>query len=121
MRRVYSTLILFILIFSFLWYGTPSFAQEKQKTDSTLNNWNFRISPFFWYIGFKGTIYKPPYPVHQPEPAPAYEIDVEVYDKNRKEQSKKGSGETLKSALHDLMEPQKPIQPISVSIESYNS
>ncbi len=81
MRRVYSTLIFFILIISFLWSGTPSFAREKQKTDSTLNNWNFRISPFFWFIGFQGTIYKPPEPALTPiPPPPKYEIDVGFKD-----------------------------------------
>lgn len=80
MRRVYRTLIFFILIISFLLSGTSSFAREKQKADSTWNNWNFRISPFFWYIGFKGTIYKPPYPVQTPEPEPTYEIDVGFKD-----------------------------------------
>lgn len=80
MKRVYSALIFFILIFSFLLSGTPSFAREKQKTDSTWNNWNFRISPFFWFIGFEGTIYKPPYPIQHPEPEPSYEIDVGFKD-----------------------------------------
>lgn len=49
--------------------------------DSTWNNWNFRISPFFWYIGFEGTIYRPPEPVHYPiPPPPKYEIDVGFKD-----------------------------------------
>jgi len=42
----------------------------------------------------------------------SYDIDLEVYDKNRKEQSKNGAGEALKAALNELVEPQKPIQPI---------
>jgi hypothetical protein len=66
MEKYPKTIIFYILIFSFLWSGTPSFAQEKQKLDSAWNNWNFRISPFFWFIGFEGTIYRPPYPVTTP-------------------------------------------------------
>lgn len=49
--------------------------------DSLKNNWNFRISPYFWYIGFKGTIYRPPQPVNYPiPPPPQYEIDVGFKD-----------------------------------------
>ena len=81
MKRYPKKIIFYILIFSFLWSGTPSFAQEKQKTDSTWNNWNFRISPFFWFIGFEGTIYKPPEPTLTPiPPPPKYEIDVSFKD-----------------------------------------
>ena len=81
MRRVYYRLLFYILIFSFVLSGTTSIAQEKQKTDSTWNNWNFRISPYFWYIGFKGTIYKPPVPTILPiPPPPEYEIDVSFLD-----------------------------------------
>lgn len=41
-----------------------------------------------------------------------YDIEMEVYDNNRKEQTKKGSGHGLKAALSELIEPVKPIQPI---------
>ena len=81
MWRYYKIIIFYIFIYSFLLSGTLTFAQEKQKTDSTWNNWNFRISPFFWYIGFKGTIYKPPEPTLTPiPPPPKYEIDVGFKD-----------------------------------------
>jgi len=60
--------------------GTSAFAMEKQKADSTWNDWSFRISPYFWYIGFKGTIYRPPYNGNYPEPEPKYEIDVKFKD-----------------------------------------
>ncbi len=80
MRRVYITIIFFIVIFSFLLSGSSSFAREKQKVDSTWHDWNFRISPYFWYLGFKGTIYRPPYNGNFPEPEPKYEIDVGFKD-----------------------------------------
>lgn len=41
-----------------------------------------------------------------------YDIDMDVYDKNSKELSKKGSGDALKASLHELIEPQNPIQPV---------
>ncbi len=83
MARYYKIIIFYILIFSFFWSGTASFAQEKQKIDSTWNNWDFRISPFFWLIGFQGTIYKPPVPALTPiPPPPKYEIDVGYKDIN---------------------------------------
>lgn len=31
-------------------------AQEEQELDSISTDWNFRISPYFWFIGLKGTI-----------------------------------------------------------------
>jgi len=55
-------------------------AQDKQELDSTWNDWNFRISPFFWLIGFEGTIYRPPSLTNYPEPPPRYEIDVGFKD-----------------------------------------
>lgn len=56
-------------------------AQEKQQLDSAWNDWNFRISPYFWYIGLQGTIYKPPQPEQMPiPPPPEYEIDVRFKD-----------------------------------------
>ena len=74
-------LIIFFLVVSFFLSGTHSFALEKQGIDSTWNNWNFRISPYFWYIGLKGTIYRPPSPVQMPiPPPPKFEIDVSFKD-----------------------------------------
>ena len=56
-------------------------AQKKHKADSTWSNWNFRISPYFWYIGFKGSIYRPPHPVNYPiPPPPRFDIDVGFKD-----------------------------------------
>ena len=56
-------------------------AQEKQALDSTWNDWNFRISPYFWYIGLKGTIHRPPQPSQLPiPPPPKYDIDVGFKD-----------------------------------------
>ena len=55
--------------------------EKKHAADSTWNEWNFRISPFFWYLGFKGTIYRPPQPSTMPEPPPPrYDIDVGFRD-----------------------------------------
>jgi hypothetical protein len=54
--------------------------KNKHPEDSTWNNWHFRISPYFWYIGFKGEIYRPPEPVQIPELEPSYEIDVGFKD-----------------------------------------
>lgn len=57
------------------------FDETSQKQDSTWNEWNFRISPFFWYIGLKGTIYQPPQPTNYPiPPPPKYDIDVGFKD-----------------------------------------
>lgn len=54
-----------------------SFSAIAQEKSDELNQWNFRISPYFWFIGFKGTIYKPPVPSQTPElQPPAYDIDI---------------------------------------------
>lgn len=54
---------------------------SQVKTDTTnYNNWNFRISPYFWFVGFKGTIYRPPQPTLLPDPEPSKEIDVSYGD-----------------------------------------
>lgn len=37
---------------------------------------HFRLSPFFWFVGFKGEIYTPPVPSNYPNLEPKYEIDV---------------------------------------------
>lgn len=81
MGRFHKIIVFYILIFFFLLSGMPSFAQNKQQLDSAWNNWNYRISPYFWYIGLKGTIYRPPEPSLLPiPPEPEYEIDVSFQD-----------------------------------------
>jgi len=55
-----------------------SLSAIAQIKSPTLNEWNFRISPYFWFIGFNGTIYRPPVPSNLPqiEPPPEYDIDI---------------------------------------------
>ena len=62
--------------------GLPdaSLAQEQgknqQEPDSAWNDWNVRITPNFWFIGFKGDIVRPPVVAPLPAPPPTHEIDV---------------------------------------------
>ncbi len=37
---------------------------------------HFRVSPFFWFVGFNGEIYAPPTPSNYPETGPSYDVDV---------------------------------------------
>jgi len=60
--------ISFFIVLSLFSTPTKLLAQENQELDSIWNNWNFRISPYFWYIGFQGIIYKPPELTTLPEP-----------------------------------------------------
>ncbi|MCZ6693716.1 MAG: hypothetical protein O6939_07410 [Bacteroidetes bacterium] len=63
-----------ILIFTFLaLYFNFTYAQGKEVSDK---NWHVRISPYFWFIGFEGTVYRPPVPTILPEPPPSYEFDL---------------------------------------------
>ena len=76
MRRELIFRALLILIASLLFgISTSSVAQENKQE---LNGWNFRISPYFWFVNFEGTIYKPPVPSNLPhiEPPPEYDIDI---------------------------------------------
>jgi len=62
------------LIFTFLaLFINFTYAQEKEVSTK---NWHFRLSPYFWFIGFEGTVYRPPAPTTLPEPPPSYEFDV---------------------------------------------
>ncbi|WP_422359826.1 hypothetical protein [Reichenbachiella sp.] len=55
-----------------------------QKQDSTVakdfNKWDFRISPFFWYIGIEGQVNAPPKPSNLPEIQPIIDIDLNFKD-----------------------------------------
>jgi len=74
--------ISFFILFFFFGQDNTLQAQEKRELDSiSTNDWNFRISPYFWLIGLKGTIYRPPHPTQLPEPPPPkYDIDVGFKD-----------------------------------------
>jgi len=74
LRKILSIYLLLIVALS-------AQAKNTQPKDSTWNKWHFRVSPYFWLIGFNGTIYRPPQPSALPElPAPEYEIDVGFKD-----------------------------------------
>lgn len=69
-RNLKTAIILFILLV----ISYSAIAQEKSRE---IDQWNFRISPFFWFVGFEGTIYKPPVPTQAPElEQPQYDIDI---------------------------------------------
>ena len=62
--------------------STTCFAQteaEKEEIDSLWNDWNFRINPYFWMIGLKGEIVRPPQ-LTNPIERPSYDIDVGFLD-----------------------------------------
>ena len=65
-----------LIIIFFLLLFTANVSSAQQKSDST-HTWHFRVSPYFWFIGFKGTIYRPPTPTLAPEiPPPEFDIDI---------------------------------------------
>ena len=75
-------LFVIITIIVFLCLATESPGQQKTHE---VGEWNFRISPYFWFVGFKGTIYRPPQPpppaqLPEPEPRPPYNIDISFKD-----------------------------------------
>jgi len=58
---------------------TSAQAQSKQELDSLWNDWNFRINPYFWFMGLEGEIVRPPQ-ITNPIEVPSYEIDVSFKD-----------------------------------------
>jgi hypothetical protein len=57
-----------------------SFGTYAQQDSSAYNNWKVRISPYLWFVGFKGTVYRPPQIAQLPEPTPTKSIDVSFKD-----------------------------------------
>ncbi len=72
------TKVLFLILI-FLAGISSSYSQSKADT-TDYNNWKFRISPYFWFVGFKGTIYKPPQPAQLPNPEESIDIDISFRD-----------------------------------------
>ena len=72
-HHIFYTVIIFLLILA------SSVPSNAQKQVPKLDKWNFRISPYFWFVSFDGTIYRPPVPdipSQQPQPIPSYDIDI---------------------------------------------
>jgi len=77
-KKIIFSSVLICFIFGFF---NQIQAQSKHELDTTWNEWKFRISPYFWYIGFEGTIYRPPQPTNYPiPPPPKFDIDVGFKD-----------------------------------------
>ena len=70
-RNLKTAIILLILL-------VISYTAIAQKKSDEIDQWNFRISPYFWFVGLNGTIYKPPVPSNLPhiEPPTEYNIDI---------------------------------------------
>lgn len=59
----------------------PSLRSQEARDSVLWNDWDFRVSPYFWFIGLKGEINRPPFPVNPVEPPPPkYEVDVGFQD-----------------------------------------
>lgn len=79
MKGIKRSFIVFTLLLA---SSMSCFAQteaEKAELDSLWNDWNFRINPYFWMIGLKGEIVRPPQPTN-PIEVPSYDIDVGFKD-----------------------------------------
>lgn len=62
--------------------GSSLWAQTKTDTIAveTVQR-KLRLGPFFWFVNFKGSLYRPPAPSTLPEPpAPKYDIDLSFKD-----------------------------------------
>ena len=45
-----------LLIFLLLMVLIPAEGKNRHPEDTTWNEWHFRISPYFWYLGINGEI-----------------------------------------------------------------
>lgn len=58
-----------------------SLSSQEARDTVLWNDWDFRVSPYFWFVGLKGEINRPPAPVNPEEPPPPkYEVDVGFKD-----------------------------------------
>lgn len=70
-----TLLILFAICF------IPALRSQKAKDTVLWNDWNFRVSPYFWFIGLEGEIVRPPSPSNTIEPPPPkYNVDADFKD-----------------------------------------
>lgn len=75
--------ILFFLVFVSIIDTANAQQVNDSISDSTKDNpWQFRISPYFWLVGLKGQIIRPPEPSNLPEynPPPSYDVDLSFKD-----------------------------------------
>ena len=75
--------ILIFLIFTAIINRANAQHVNDSIIDSNLNsNWDFRISPYFWFVGLKGDILRPPEPSNLPdyEAPPGYKVDISFSD-----------------------------------------
>ena len=75
--------ILFFLVITSIINKVNAQHVNDSIIDSNLNsNWDLRISPYFWFVGLKGEILRPPEPSNLPdyEATPGYEVDLNFSD-----------------------------------------
>ena len=78
--RYLRHLLVFILLGGFTANIACSQEVEDPQSKRDWEDWNFRLSPFFWYIGFNGTLTTPPLPplpVQLPE-SEENEFDIDI-------------------------------------------
>ena len=74
---------LFVVLFLYLGlaYTHAQNPISQQNSFSTFNDYHLKISPFFWYLGLKGTVIAPPRPSNFPEPPPPrFDVDISFSD-----------------------------------------
>lgn len=54
----------YIAVFFSLFFlmSTSVLGQKNHELDSVYNKWNFRLGPYFWFIGLEGEVVRPPEP-----------------------------------------------------------
>lgn len=76
MYRYKKYLITSASLFIFL----TCFGKGVNKPDSTWNDWNYRVGAYFWFVGMKGEIIRPPAPSLLPILPEKKEIDIKFKD-----------------------------------------
>ena len=75
-------ILFFLVLLSIIDTANAQQVNDSISDSSKKNAWEFRISPYFWLVGLKGDLIRPPEPSNVPEfdPPPSYGIDLSFKD-----------------------------------------
>ncbi len=79
MDRMEAKIFLTCLLFGGLCLGASDSRGQKKWEDAKWNQWKVALSPYFWYIGFNGTVSRAPATTDEPV-SREWEIDVGFKD-----------------------------------------
>ena len=122
-------ILLFLVCTTIIENGNAQQANDSIMDLGLNKKAQFRISPFFWYLGLKGKIIKPPEPSNLPEydPPPSYDIDLSFSDISNSikfflmlSTQYEGDNFLIKASVTSLVLEGKAITPFELIIKGIN-